>query len=477
MTVNRISPNTISPTILVIFGITGDLSRRKLLPALWHLFRTNKLPASFQIIGFARRDFSGMAIRTFVHEILSDVFADSPQAMIQDFLKCFSYQQGHFDEQEQYYALLGHIENIEHEQGMAANRIFYLSVAPAHYESVFEALHGSGLTKIPSNMNRQARILVEKPFGRDTDTAAALDKKLGSLFSEEQIYRIDHYLAKETVQNIISFRFSNFIFDSIWNKNGIERVHIELLETIGMEGRRAFYTDTGALRDVGQNHLLQLLAMIAMENPEQLDAASIRTKRAAVLARLHPMKDISFNAVRGQYEGFTQEIGIASSQIETYFKLRVFIDEPVWEGVPFILESGKCMQKDVTRITIYFKNSTRLPCLLDDGACQNVLVFEIKPKEGITIFFFAKKPGFSSELERRALHFVYQDTDTIPKRIPDAYERVLYDSIRGDQTLFTSTEEVQAAWRYITPILKTWQEIPLESYPSGSEGPRSRTNL
>ena len=480
MSINNTNTNAHEPTILIIFGITGDLSRRKLLPALWHLFRTGKLPSSFQIIGFSRRDFSGNAIRIFVREALGETLASAPPDTVRNFLECFSYQQGHFDEPEQYRALAKHIESVERTQGAPANRIFYLSIAPIHYEEVFEALHNSGLASSDVGVPLAAhppRILVEKPFGRDTETAHMLDAKLGALFREEQIYRIDHYLAKETVQNIISFRFSNFIFDSIWNKNGIERVHIELLETLGIEGRSAFYSDTGALRDVGQNHLLQLLAMIAMENPGQLDAASIRSKRAEVLTRLRPMEDILHSVVRGQYEGFAQETGAASSQTETYFKLRVFLDDPVWDGVPFLLESGKRMKKDITRVTIYFKNATRVPCAIDgENECQNALVFEIKPKEGITIFFFAKKPGFSQELERRTLHFSYQD-GTVPERVPDAYERVLYDCIRGDQTLFTSTDEVQAAWHYITPILAAWKEVPLELYQPGSLGPGSRTNV
>ncbi|HQU07567.1 MAG: glucose-6-phosphate dehydrogenase [Parcubacteria group bacterium 21-54-25] len=474
------TPYTAPPTILVIFGITGDLSRRKLLPALWHLFYTNQLSAPFRVIGFARRDFSTDEIRAFVRETLDDLLAAADKNTAQRFLDNFFYQQGQFDAAAPYDALAARIKDAEQALGAPATTIFYLSIAPVHYETVFQALHDSGVVDVATDTRTQSRILVEKPFGRDTETAQALDEKLGHLFREEQIYRIDHYLAKETVQNILNFRFSNFIFEPIWNKDGIEKVHIELLETLGMEGRGAFYSDTGALRDVGQNHLLQLLAMVAMENPGQYEAAHVRVKRAEVLARLRAVSetDLARSVVRGQYEGFAKEPGVTHDpQTETYFKLRVFLDDPVWEGVPFILESGKRMRKDLTRVTIYFKHASRTLCPLDDDhPCQNTLTFEIKPTEGITVSFWAKKPGFSNEIEQRALHFDYRARST-DERLPDAYERVLYDAIRGDQTLFASTEEVHAAWRYITPILKEWQKVPLEPYAPGGDGPESRATL
>ena len=298
------------------------------------------------------------------------------------------------------------------------------------------------------------------------------------VFCEEQIYRIDHYLAKETVQNILNFRFSNFIFESIWNKDGIEKVHIELLEKLGMEGRGTFYSDTGALRDVGQNHLLQLLAMIAMKNPGEFTAEKIRARRNEVLKQLHPLHDVEHNVVRGQYEGFKEESGVSEeSGTETYFKIRAFLDDDTWSGVPFILESGKRMKENRTRITVYFKNVQNTPCSIsDEQGCQNTLTFEIKPEEGIAVCFLAKKPGFSSTLERRKLHFSY-DTHASKDRLPGAYERVLYDGIRGDQTLFTSTEEVHSAWSYVTPILEQWKKIPLEIYSCGSWGPEPRKAL
>ncbi|HEX8947040.1 MAG TPA: glucose-6-phosphate dehydrogenase [Candidatus Paceibacterota bacterium] len=466
---------TVAPTLVVIFGITGDLSRRKLLPALWQLFRAGALPEQFRIIGFARRALDAQALRALVRDALGGNVGSADDVALAHFLDLFSYQQGRFDELAQYRALGERLTETERAFGAPANRLFYLAVAPAHYEALFEALEKSGLARAEGA--RATRILVEKPFGRDARTAQALDDKLAALFGEEQIYRIDHYLAKETVQNILNFRFSNFIFESLWSKEGIEKVHIELLETIGIEGRGEFYGDTGALRDVGQNHVLQLLAMVAMQNPGQFDAAHIRAARAAALRTLRPIEDLARQAVRGQYEGFVDEPGVAKgSQAETYFKLRAFLDDDAWEGVPFILESGKRLAERATRITIYFKNATRALCSIDEGnGCQNTLTFEVQPEEGITVGFWAKKPGFSQELERRALHFSY--ARGAERRAPEAYERVLYDAIRGDQTLFASTEEVHASWHFITPILDAWHALPLEPYAPGSRGPESRNSL
>lgn len=462
-----------APTVLVIFGITGDLARRKLLPAVWNLFQSGMLPVKFRVVGFARRAFDESALRALVFDALGEMADDVDTKTREEFIKLFSYKQGYFDKSEPYVELEKHLAEIEKSFGVSANRLLYLSVAPTHYEEIFKELRSAGITS--SRKNSATRILVEKPFGRDAKTARALDEKLAEFFTEQQIYRIDHYLAKETVQNILNFRFANFIFEPLWNKDGIEKVHIELLEKIGMEGRGSFYGATGALRDVGQNHMLQLLAMVAMENPQSLDAENIRARRAEVLKKLLPIKDISTQALRGRYEGFTDETGIEKdTDAETYFMLRAFLDLPKWEGVPFILESGKRMKERVTRITVYFKNSVRALCPIDAGeGCQNTLTFEVQPEEGITICFFAKKPGFEYELEERKLHFSYKKNSS-DLRTPRAYERVIFDSIRGDQTLFTSTEEVHFAWSYITPILEEWKKIQLVSYERGSRGPEER---
>ncbi len=465
----------IAPTFLIIFGITGDLSRRKLLPALWHLYRNGFLPAQFRIIGFSRRDFSDEAFATFVREALVDTFTSADVKTVRNFLSLFSYRQGHFDVKERYVALGEYIQSLEHAYHSPANKLFYLAISPAHYEIALQNLHDSGITKHEHSVH-PTRILIEKPFGKDIHTARALDEKLGKLFKEDQIYRIDHYLAKEMVQNILHFRFSNFIFESLWNNAGIEKVHIQLMETLGMEGRGKFYSDTGALRDVGQNHLLQMLAMVAMENPGKSDATHIRAKRAEILSRLLPVENLSRDVVRGQYDGFVLGDDIESdAQTETYFKIRTFLDTPAWEGVPFILESGKRMRQKIARIIVYFKRSPNSLCMATDSrSCQNTLTFTLQPQEDISIQFWAKKPGLSNEIEPRTLHFSYRE-DTPLSHLPDAYERVLYDCFSGDQTLFAGTDEVLSAWRFITPIIEKWHSQPLHGYLQGADGPLSES--
>ena len=461
------------PTFLIILGITGDLSRRKLLPALWHLYRHHLLPKQFRIIGFSRRNFSDDGFMIYVHDILADTFANADVQTKKNFLNLFSYKQGYFDIKERYETLGKYLQSLERIYHTSVNKLFYLAISPTHYEIVLQNLYDSGITKhkLPA---RPARILIEKPFGKDIDTAIALDEKLGKLFTEDQIYRIDHYLAKEMVQNIMNFRFSNFIFEALWNNTGIEKVHIQLLEELGMEGRGVFYSDTGALRDVGQNHLLQMLAMIAMENPGKFDAEHIRRARATALAQLQPIKDLPHNVVRGQYEGFTLGEDVDSSvKTETYFKIRTFLNSSRWKGVPFILESGKHMRQKVASITIYFKQTPGTLCTITDSrSCQNTLTFTLQPHEDISILFWAKKLGFSNEVEPRTLHLAYRDS-VLAEHLPDAYERVLYDCFSGDQTLFTGTDEVRAAWNFITPIIEGWYTQPLHTYAQGTDGPTS----
>ncbi len=470
---NNVRPTL--PTFLIIFGITGDLSRRKLLPALWHLYRQHLLPPQFHIVGFSRRVFSSESFIAYVRSTLMDSFAKVDTRTVEDFLNLFSYMQGHFDDKERYIALDEYIQLLKHKYNSQVNKLFYLAISPAHYEVTLQNLYDSGTTKYKSPAD-PTRILIEKPFGRDLDTAIALDEKLGRLFSEDQIYRIDHYLAKEMVQNIVNFRFSNFIFEALWNNAGIEKVHIQLLEDLGMEGRGTFYSDTGALRDVGQNHLLQMLAVIAMENPGKLDSEYIHHARANVLKQLQPIEDFSRDIVRGQYEGFILGEGVDfDTKTETYFKIRAFLNSPRWKGVPFILESGKHMRQKVASITIYFKQTLGTLCNSDDShGCQNTLTFTLQPQEDISILFWAKKPGLSSEVEPRTLHFAYRDS-TLSEHLPDAYERVLYDCLSGDQTLFAGTDEVRAAWNFITPIIEGWHTQPLNAYAQGTDGPASDT--
>lgn len=470
--------NTVSaPTIITIFGATGDLSTRKLIPALFDLYEKGFLPPLFSIVGVARREFSAQAFRDFAKEIIvKRGIAHAPET-IETFLSRLSYSQGMFDEGTSYKHLSEHLIAIEETFGACANKLFYLAVPPIYYEAIFEQLAHSGLTIPCSNETGWTRVLVEKPFGKDNATAQHLDETLGKLFKEEQIFRIDHYLAKEVLQDMLMFRFSNLIFEPLWNNKYIERVEIVLAEKIGVESRGAFYDENGALRDVGQNHLLQMLAFVAMEDPMSVDAGRIRSERAKLLSALRPItkENIAESVIRGQYAGYRDTPNVPrDSTVETYFRIKAHIDSERWRGVPFYLESGKALAESKTEVKIYFKQTESCLCPpSDEHHHQNVLTFRIQPNEGISVVFWAKKPGLGLALEAKELSFSYRSSPEQAK-LPDAYERVLFDGIAGDQMLFTSTEEVAAAWKFITPILESWKDIPLHEYEQGTGGPDIR---
>jgi glucose-6-phosphate 1-dehydrogenase len=462
-------------TIFVIFGASGDLAERKLLPALFDLFRKDLLPEDFFVYGVSRHEYTDKSFRKFTHEAIKRKQSSRTSKGIADFLNRFFYISGNFEDPETYMRVAEALIAQDKQLGVCSNKAFYLAVPPSRYEIIFENLAYSGLS-IPCVGPREkvglsaevlakagwTRILVEKPFGRDLETAQKLDAKLGLLFKEHQIFRIDHYLAKETVQNILTFRFSNVLFQPVWNKNFIERVEITLWEAGGIGHRASFYEDVGALRDVGQNHILQLLALTAMDDPGIIEADAIRKERLKILQALHCMepKEVLLRTVRGQYESYTKEHhSLSASQTETFFRLTAFLKTERWEGVPFILESGKKMEETKTEVKIFFKPAKH----------SNILTLRIQPDEGISVVFWAKKPGFSQELEPRRLSFLYKDTIEALE-LPDAYERVLYDCIRGDQTLFTSTNEVAASWKFITPILEHWDTTRLYLYKEGSIG-------
>ena len=457
------------PTILTIFGATGDLSEQKLLPSLFDLYNSGLLPSRFRVVAFSRRPFTSEDFRAFAEGAIRRRRKRISRAKLGRFLAALSYEQGMFGEPASYQNLGEALVHIDDRFGQCSNKLFYLAVPPAFYETIFENLAHSGLTIPCSDEMGWTRVLVEKPFGRDTKTAEKLDRMLGLLFKEEQIFRIDHYLAKETIQNILSFRFSNALFEPIWNHDSIEKIEIRLFEAGGVGKRGSFYDETGALRDVGQNHLLQMLAVITMSNIGILSASGIQKERARILNVLK--KPRVEEIVRGQYRGYQEEEGVSyGSKTETYFRLVTYLNDERWARVPFILESGKGMRESTTEIVIYFKQTTT--CLCPPGResiHQNILTFRIQPNEGISIRFWAKKTGFDFELEPKTLTFLYKTKRR--DALPDAYERVLFDCIRGDQTLFAGTDEVAAAWRFITPILETWGASPLREYELGSDGP------
>ncbi|MAF80685.1 glucose-6-phosphate dehydrogenase [bacterium] len=459
-------------TALVIFGGTGDLAEKKLLPALFHLHKNKYLPEQFRILGVSHDDHTIDSYRKFVADSISERMHSHTPEELAAFVAIVDYVEGSFENDALYSSLAEHLETLDDSKfDTCANKLFYLAVPPNRYELIFERLAASGLTIPCGGEEGWTRVLVEKPFGRDLMTAQTLDKQLGKLFQEEQIFRIDHYLAKETVQNIITFRFANALFEPVWNAKNIEHVHILVSEDGGVGERGSFYEDLGALRDVGQNHLLQMLALVAMEDPGKLDPGLLRSARATVLEDLKPTTkhDIKQHVVRGQYDGYRDIDDVAdASGIETFFRITAFIDNKRWGGVPFILESGKKLSERKAEITITFKEPISCVCPLeDDHEHRNVLRIQVQPDESISLLFWAKKPGLTYELEPRELSFSYQDSEA-DTALPDAYEKVLYDCIRGDHTLFASTEEVAASWRFITPILDHWGKTKLLPYRPGT---------
>lgn len=453
---------------ITIFGGTGDLAKIKLIKALFDLFKANLLPEKFRIIGFARGDFSHVSYRKFAEDILKD----KKRLDVKEFISHIFYHQGDLNTHEDYLSLAERIGTMDTNAGECSNKIFYLAVPPTLYEMVFRNLSKSGMT-VPcvsnkENENHWTRVLVEKPFGNDLKQAIKLDKLLGQLFEEDQIFRIDHYLAKETVQNILTFRFANSMFSPIWNKENIESVSIKIFETVDLKDRGMFFDHIGALRDVGQNHLLQMLALVAMEDPNNLLPNSIRNARADVLKNVRSFSKNSQEYLkRAQYIGYEKEKGVDNkTKTETYFKAKLRINNDRFKGVPFFIENGKALGQKKTEIEIIFKEKPNCMCPADDKRMHsNRLVFSIQPNEGITLHFWIKKPGFNYELEEKILSFNYDHDEFY---LPDAYERVLFDCIKGDQTLFTSTEEIEAQWRIITPIHNDLSKVPLKKYRKGS---------
>lgn len=457
------------PTVFIVYGATGDLIRKKIVPAFYHLYRRNKLPRMFRVIGVARRVMSDEEFRAFVKDILLSQKHINPDR-IDSFLDYFSYHQGQFDEEESYKSLAGKLGMIDGEWKACSNKLFYLAVPPHYYRTILENLANEGLTIPCGGDEGWTRVLVEKPFGRDLKTAEELDTLLATLFKEEQIYRIDHYLAKEMLQNIIAFRFSNNLLEDVWNKDNIEKIEIKLFEKEGVESRGPFYDGVGALRDVGQNHILQMLSLVTMDRPASFDAAAVRKKRAEVLATLRPMEadEVISSTFRAQYKGYRNVSGVAADSVtETYFKLKATMNHPRWVGVPLYIESGKALGRSHKEISVTFRHPT--PCLCPQGKhYKNKVVFTLEPKETITINFFSKTPGLSMDIDEAK--FTYRPKRSRQQYVEE-YEKLLLDCIEGNQLLFVSTHEVRAMWNFIDPIIEVWKkgDIALPTYQEGSQ--------
>jgi len=461
----------LAPAALVIFGITGDLAHRKLLPALYHLAEDDLLPEGFEIIGVTR---SGTTVDALLDDIRAKVRAGDEQCdetVLERFGKSIRIVTMNLSKEEEYAKLKDELDQHEMRIGACTHRLFYLAVPSQTFGDISDMLGKAGLTKGCVHHVGESRLLIEKPFGYDLVSAQELVGMLNAEFTEQQIYRVDHYLAKETAQNILTFRFNNPLFKTVWDSKTINSVMITAAESIGIEGRVAFYEQTGALRDIIQSHLLQLLALVTMEQPEKMDSDTIHAKKLELLRAIKsiPPHKVAEQAVRGQYEGYLEEVNNHSSVTETYAALRLEIDTPRWRHVPILLRTGKAMADKVTEITLTFKD--------DADEHQNTLTLRIQPNEGISIQLQAKKPGFDSESETVQMDFCYPQTgDGVH---PDAYERVLVDALRGDKTLFATSDEVIASWEVVEQVVHAWGQSDdgMQTYAKDSWGPEAAEKL
>jgi glucose-6-phosphate 1-dehydrogenase len=459
----------------VIFGGSGDLSRKKLIPALYHLAEMGYMPDKYAIVGTSRSAMSDDAYREFVAKAIQEHQADdeTPQSAHPDALLPFVYYQaGDTTRPESFTALKAKLDQLDKELDLHGNRLFYLAVAPELVQTIVEHLHESRL--LSANRNSWVRVVFEKPFGRDLKTARNLNAEIKRVLHEDQIFRIDHYLGKETVQNILTFRFGNSIFEPVFNRTHVNNIRITVAESIGMEGRRGAYYDTaGALRDIVQNHALQLLCLMTMEPPATFDAEAIRDEKVKVLRTLPVMsaKEVAANTVRGQYEGYRNEEGVNPDSItETYVAILTSIGNWRWSGVPIYIQSGKQLPERTTDIEIEF-NQPPLCVFREFADCPpnpNSLVMRIQPNEGINLSFVCKEPGTRFAVQDVNMDFSYRRT--FQKRSPEAYERLLLDALRGDPALFTRSDEVESAWRFVSGILDGWSSLPAPAFPNYKPG-------
>jgi glucose-6-phosphate 1-dehydrogenase len=466
----------------ILFGATGDLAKRKIYPALYNLFIDQKMPQSFSIIGIGRREVSDVEFQTRVEQSLdtfSRRFVDN-QSRVKEFISAFRYCQLDTTNTEGYRDLLALVKRRETELNIPENRMFYLSVAPELFDVVASNIKESGL----GSTKGWKRLIIEKPFGHDLKSAQELNEKLSKSFTEDEIYRIDHYLGKPMVQNLEALEFSNPIFQALWNNHYIANIQITASETVGVEERAGYYDQAGAIRDMVQNHMLQMIMMVAMHLPKRISANEIREEKRKIMEslRLLNKRDVYLSVVRGQYEsgemngqqmaGYTQEPGVAeSSQTDTFMAARLLFDDPFWSGVPFYIRTGKRMKEKSTRIVVEFKNPLKG---LYQSEQANLLVIEIAPYEGISLQLNSKNLENGAGLE--SIHVDYM---AIQKDIPEAYERLIFDALRGDSTFFAHWDEVELSWQWVQPILEAFEEnlLPLYHYEAGSYGPQAAHRL
>jgi glucose-6-phosphate 1-dehydrogenase len=481
----------LDPCIIVIFGATGDLTARKLMPALYNLMKEAQLPAQFACVGFARRPKTHDQFREEMKTAVGEFSRSQPldESLWPHFKDHLFYHCSEFHEDEGYQRLKTFLAELDAKLGTKGNRIFYLSTQPSFFSPICEKLYKAGLI-YDENKTKDAwsRVIIEKPFGHDLDSANALQKELLKFLKENQIFRIDHYLGKETVQNLLIFRFANSIFESLWNNRHIDHIQMTVAEDIGIGTRGKFFEEAGLLRDIVQNHMMQLLSLVAMEPPSSLEANSVRDEKVKVLQAIRPfdLKEV----IRGQYGpgfvngqqviGYRQEGNVnPKSSVETYMALRLFIDNGRWDGVPFYLRGGKRLPKRATEIAVSFKDP---PGILFQNPQKknesNVLSIRIQPDEGIGLKINCKVPGPSSPIQPVKMDFRYGSYFGMAP--PEAYERLICDCILGDSTLFAREDEVASSWKLFTPVLQDWAEAPPKDFPnyaSGTWGPKEADAL
>jgi len=481
--------NVVENQLLVIFGASGDLTRRKLIPALFILFRQNHLPSNFAILGVGRTDLTSEQFRDNLGKELTHYDGNITPDELLSFIKLMHYMPMNTSDPTEYYKIKDKIAELEINYKTGGNCIYYMATPPDLYATIATGLKLNGLT----NNKGWKRVIVEKPFGRNLKTAKELNIHLLNCFNEDQIYRIDHFLGKETVQNVMVTRFSNGIFEPLWNRNYIHHIEITAAESIGVGSRGGYYDRSGALRDMVQNHLLQLVTLIAMEPPTQMLALDIRNETLKVLQsiRIPNEREIPQHVIRGQYSNseikgitfnsYLEEPGVAiGSKTETFVALKLFIDNWRWGGVPFYIRTGKYMPVRVTELVVHFKPTPHRLFCFDEGRknSNNQLIIRIQPDEGILLKFGMKVPGAGFNVQDVSMDFHY--SDLAHQIIPEAYQRLLIDCMQGDATLFTRGDAIEQSWRIVDPILSAWEknaEIPLFKYPAVTWGPGEANSI
>jgi glucose-6-phosphate 1-dehydrogenase len=485
---DRRLPRIAQPCGLIIFGVTGDLARKKLMPAVYDLANRGLLPPGFSLVGFARRDWADQDFAQVVHDAVRE-HARTPfrEATWRQLAQGFRFVPGEFSDDEAFDRLATTVKELDDVQGTGGNHAFYLSIPPSAFPLVCKQLARSRLADQSDGQWR--RVVIEKPFGHDLASARELNDVVEEIFPPDSVFRIDHYLGKETVQNILALRFANQLFEPIWNGNYVDHVQITMAEDIGIGGRAGYYDGIGAARDVIQNHLLQLLALVAMEEPVSFDARDLRAEKEKVLSAVRLPRDLGKHTARGQYDagwqggvkvaGYLEEEGIPKeSKTETYAAIRLDIDTRRWAGVPFYLRTGKRLGRRVTEVAVVFKRAPHLPfeSTATEELGQNALVVRVQPDEGVTIRFGSKVPGTSMEVRDVTMDFGYGHSFT--EASPEAYERLLLDVLLGDPPLFPRHEEVELSWRILDPIEHFWAKHGKpEPYAAGGWGPASAEEM